>query len=97
MASFLFRSIVGTLPPNIILASRRDNPIKAQGAGKASFTSLGVALGCQALPISPILFVSVGLSPNGTALIPDVSFVSFQIMTPTKLAKLVLERHSLVM
>ena len=88
------RSFDGTLTPKIIFPSRRDNPIKAQGAGKASFTSLVVALGCGATSICVLYF---NPSPNGTVLIPGVSFVQFQSMTPAKLAKLILKRHSLVM
>lgn len=56
--------------------------MKAQGAGKASFASLVVALGCEATPFRFLLF---NPSPKGTALIPGVLFVRFQSVTPTKL------------
>ena len=62
-------------PTYSVLPSRRDNPIKAQGGDKASFTSLGAALGCEAIPFHSLSF---NPSPKGTALIPGVSFVQFQ-------------------
>ena len=44
-----------------------------------------------------MFLVSIRQSPKGTALIPSILFIQFNIMTPTKLTKLVLVRHSLVM
>jgi hypothetical protein len=49
--------------------------MKAQGAGKASSTSLVVALGCEA---TPFRFLFFNPSPKETALIPDVLFVPLQ-------------------
>lgn len=60
------------LTTNIIVPSRRDVAIKAQGGAKASVASLGATLGCEAIPFRSFSFKP---SPNGTALIPGVSFV----------------------
>ena len=42
--------LFGALTPNIILPSRRDNPITARGGSKASLTSLGATPGREAHP-----------------------------------------------
>ena len=43
------------------------------------------------------LHVSTETSPEGTTLIPDVSFINFDLMPSAKFTQLVLERHPFVM
>ena len=71
------RSLFGTPIRNGVLPSRRDNPNRAQGAGKASHASLGAALGCEA---NPLHSVPINPSPNGTALIRGVICAHFDVV-----------------
>ena len=70
------RSLFGALTPNILLPSRRDNPITARGGDKASLASLGATLGCEAHPTQFSFHQSE--SQRWTALIPGLLFVHFQ-------------------